>query len=247
MSETFFSAGDIYIDRVESGTRTGFVKIGSGKSMSLKTSGELKEVTSRSPDNYGQVIGSVAIPGKTELKIAHSDFDTENMAIAFLGETEDFNQGSGSYTDEVIAVRKTGKWVELGKRNFSETGFSVKDSTDTEMTKGDDYLVDYAAGLIKPLPGGDISDDENIKVSGTYAALSGVKILGATKPIINAVIRFEGVNLSNGKKCIVNIWETTLQPDSEVDFLSSDFVETSFSGSPKVVQNQKSTFEIVYI
>lgn len=247
MSESFFGSGTIFIDRFdEQGGKTGYIEIGTGKSLSLKSSGELKQLTSRKPGSYGQVIASVGIPGKTELKIGHSDFDAENMAMAFLGEVKDLNQSSGTLTAKEILIPKAGKWVELGFRNFESSGFLVKDASGSALDLDADYVVNYEYGLIKALSSGDITDGEKIKITAKYNAISKKRVLGATKPIIKAAIRFEGVNMENGKKCTVYIWKTTLQPDTDIDFLSEDFLETSLSGSPEVVEGKESTFEIHY-
>lgn len=248
MSEHFLGAGNVYIDRFdENGASTGLIHILSTQSFSLKSSGEKKELKSRSPENYGQVIASVAIPGASELKISHSEFDATNLAMAFLGDTAAYTQEAGTLTTKEIEIKKVGNWFRIGFRNISDTGFAVVDSTDTSLTAGTDFEVNYSAGLIRALNGGGVTDGDVIKVSGSYTPVSGTRIYGATKPIIKGAVHFEGVNLSNGKKCIVDVWKTTLQPDSEVNFLADDFGEISLSGSPEVVLGAASTFEILYI
>jgi len=188
----------------------------------------------------------VTIRGKTDLKISHSDFDSEAMSMAFLGEVEEYNQALGTLTDKEITIPKTGRYYTLGFRNFTSEGFVVKDSADATLALNTDYTVDYSAGLIYAMRGGGIGDGEVIKVSASYNALTGKKIMGATSPSIKAAVRFEGVNLENGKTCSMEIWETTLKPDSEIDFLSDSHVETSLSGSPMVVEGKDSTFEVFY-
>ncbi|MGE4520637.1 MAG: hypothetical protein AB7E04_14140 [Desulfobacteraceae bacterium] len=248
MSEQFFGAGDVYIDRFDdNGNSTGLIHILSTQSFSLKSSGEQKQLKSRSPSNYGQVIASVALPGASELKITHNEFDAENMAMAFLGDTAAYSQEAGTLTTKEVVIKKVGNWFPIGFRDISKEGIAVVDELDAALAEGTDFEINYAAGLIRALSGGSVQDGDLVKVSGTYTAVSGTKIYGATKPIIKGAVHFEGINLSNGKKCVADVWRTTLQPDSEVNFLSDDFGEISLSGSPEVVTGKTSTFEIIYI
>ena len=86
MADSFLGGGDLYIDRLTSaGAVQGYKIAGNATKFALIPESEIKEQTGRGRSNYGQVIASATLPGKTSLKLTLNQLDAENLAIAFLG------------------------------------------------------------------------------------------------------------------------------------------------------------------
>ena len=221
-------SGDIYVDRKDaSGQSTGFVKIGAGK-LEIKPNVEQKELVSKGRDTYGQVLASVSIPKPADFAIEFLEADRQVLAMALMGQDADISVAAGTVTDESVTAH-LGRWSFLDHANVSSV--VVTDSTGaTTYVEGTDYEVDERQGGIRPLPGGSISDGDELLVDYAYGAESGYRIAGMRESIIKMAIRMDGKNLVDGRDCRVVIYEAQVAADEAVDFLSGDFLTTALKG-----------------
>lgn len=238
-------AGDVYIDRLtDAGESTGLRKIGNATLLSLQETTERVQRKSKQRDTYGQALDSVEIKQPTQLAINLDEIDSDNLAIALLGDSATVTQSSGSFVDTLVTV-KIGAWVSIGKRAISAV--TVEEDTDTTPDTyilGTDYELDLRLGMIRALDGGALEDDQVVRVSGTAAAQTVAKVSGAVKPTIRAKIFVDGKNLANGDEIYVTIDETTLTPTSAVDFLSGEFVTLEMTGAPKTLPGKTSPYTV---
>jgi len=246
MSESFLGSGRLLIDRLtDAGVSTGYKVVGGCPKFELHMESEIKEQRSKGRNNYGQVIASATLPGKTNLAITINDLDAENMAMAFMGTKSADNQTAGTVTDEEV-VAHPGYASELEYEAVSSV--VVKDDTDTTTFVEDtDYTVDARLGLITVLAAGNISEGDTLHVDYSYADVTRDKVVGADAPIIRCKLILDGKNMVNGRDVRVIVPKARLKPSSAVDFLSDDFLPLELEGLCEIPAVGEAPFEIIYL
>ncbi|WP_263080125.1 hypothetical protein [Endozoicomonas sp. Mp262] len=157
------------------------------------------------------------VSGVTASLNAH-DFTSDNLALALRAGIEsvavtpvvDEEQASFGIADELIP---------FDKLPDSSQSITVKDSLDTVLTEGDDY-VRVASG-IKVVDGGGI-DNQGVKVSYTPVAASMVQAL------VNSgkefVLFMEGLNdAQEGSPFNIRVHRVKFSPVQNLGFISDDF------------------------
>lgn len=239
-------AGDVYLDRLDAdGNSTGLRKIGNATRFAINEPSERQQRTGRGRDNYGQVLDDVAIKQPSTIALTLDEVDKTNLAFALLGDTAAYSVTGASVTDESITAH-IGAASALEFRNLdSGTPPTVTDSGGTTTyVEGTDYTVDLRLGHITPLEGGSITEAEELLVSYTYLDAAGNKVSGGVQPQIRARVLLDGKNLADGKDILVNVDEARITPDSEVDFLASEFVPLSMTGSMKLLEGKAAPYTV---
>lgn len=241
----FLGAGDLYISRYNptTGRFDPYQGPYEATKFEIKPNVDVKEMTSRGRNTYGQVIESVNLPKAATFTLDLAEINKESLTIALLGEQSAINTAAGTITNEVVTA-KVGSWVPLSKSNFTDTGFVVKDETDAVMTLGDDYEVNYRMGWVKVLPGGTVVDGDEVKVTGSYNATTGTLIRGAVNNEIRARLRLDGVNFVDKAPVIVDVHEGIIAADSALDFLQDDFANLSLPGRLKTPAGYAEPFTV---
>lgn len=236
--------GTLYADQLINGVAQGLEKWPGVARLSITANSELKEAKTKDKDQYGQVVGSAAVNQPADFNLTLTQITGRSLAMALQGSVTTFSQGAGeSIAQDVTA--KIGKFIPLGKRNIAEADFIVTNSAAAvTYVLGTDYRVNYALGLLEILAGGAITEAQALKVTYDYAAVSSVKILGATVPQVKAALMLDGRNLMSGKNTTINIWDVTLTADGEVDFMSDDPIEVQMKGRMSTPAGKSSPFEI---
>lgn len=245
-SRGFLGGGDLYIDRYDPSTGLKIGRMGPYEvvKFEIKPNTELKELTSKGRETYGQVIESVAIAKPADFSITFGEVNREGLTLALLGTQVTLNQGSGTLTDEVTTA-KLGKWVSLSKSNFTTAGFVVKNSAgSTTYVLGTDYEVNYRMGMYRALVGGAITEAQSLKVSGPYNAITGAKISGGTQPQVRAEFVLDGINFADQLPIIVTAWEAVVSPDTAFDFLGDSFGTIPLKGRLKTPSGKAEPFTV---
>jgi len=245
----FLGACDLYIARYDSNTAAFLEFAGpyEASKFEIKPNTDLKEMSSRGRSTYGQVIESVPLPQPSDFTVTLSEVNKESLAMALFGTTSSLTQGSGTISNEAIAVTaaKVDKWLQLSKENFATAGFVVTDvAGTTTYVLGDDYEVNYRLGMIKVLSTGAIPSVTTLHVDGSYNAISGTTIAGATQSQVRAKFKLDGVNFADQLPVIVDVWEGVMTPNSAFDFLSSDFAEIELTGRLKTPVGKTEPFVV---
>jgi len=240
----FLGAGDLYVARYNP-TLGGFEDFDGPFEVSkfeIKPNSDLKEMSSRGRNTYGQVIESVPLPKPADFSLTMAEVNRESLAMALFGTASAVNQGSGNVTDEAV-VAKLAKWVQLSKQNLSETGLVVTNSAaSTTYVLGTDYEVNYRLGMIRALSTGAITEGQSLKVDFTHNAISGTSIAGATQTQVRAKFKLDGVNFAD--QLIVDVHEAILTPDSAFDFLQDEFAEIELKGRLKTPAGKTEPFKV---
>ena len=246
-SRGFLGAGDLYISRYNPalGDFEGLKGPYEATKFEIKPNVELKEMSSRGRTTYGQVIESVAVPQPADFTLEMPEVNKSSLTIALLGTESAVNQGAGTMTDLPVTVKAKDTWLEIGKQNIATAGFVVKNAAgSTTYVQGTDYEVNYRMGWVKVLPGSAILANDILEVSGTYNAVTGTQISGATNSQIRARFVLEGVNFADGLPVIVNVWEAVISADSAFDFLSNDFASINLPGRLKTPAGKQEPFTV---
>ena len=208
---------------------------------------EKKTSQSRSHLDYGQARASVVVPQPTQINIDLSAASVAAFAMQFQGLVQSLTQASGTWTDAEIVVGTHGVWQPLGKRNVSDTGFTVTNAGGaTTYVLGTHYQVNWQRGEIRFLDvSGAPAEGATVEVSGTYNAVDGKKILGGRVTQVRARARWDGRNLVNTEVLEVNVHECVLGTGSGFDFLGADFTAIELNGEIVTPPGFEEGYEIV--
>lgn len=242
-SRGYLGAGDLYLNLLIGGTPQGWVGPYESKKFEIKANAELKEMTSRGRGTYGQIIESVPIPKPFDLNITMSEMGKEGLAIALLGTVGALSQTAGTITNEAVVIRAA-SWTPLSKQNFSGALTVTNVAGTTTYAEGTDYVVNRQLGWIKRVPTGAIADATTVHVDGSYLAITGDSITGASASTIRAMVKLDGINFADQRPNIVTVWEMVVASEAAVDFLGDDFGEIPLSGRMKTPVGYTSPFLI---
>ena len=175
------------------------------------------------------------ISGISASLTAH-DFTAENLAMALRGSAtagstvaiDDEPHTCHGVADELIPLDKI---PDLTK------SITVKDSLDSTLTEGDDYMLTKAG--IKVLEGGGI---DNLGVTVSYTPLASNMVQALIESGKEFVLFMEGLNdAQDGKAFNIRVHRVKFSPVQNLDFISDDFAsipleldvlaDTSITGS----------------
>lgn len=243
----FLGEGDVLFDVWDDDTQAwwdSWKPMGESSKFAIGAQSELKEKESRGRNTRGQIIASVALLKSPEIEIVLDEVNADNIKLAFMGTVSALAQGAGTIVDQVVTA-KLGHWMPLGKRNFATAAFTVKsDDGVTTYGLGTDYEVNYRLGMVRPLAAGTIADAASLKVSGTYAAVSGSVVKGATKAQLRCRLLLDGRNLVDGSDAECEAFEAVLAPEGEFDFKAEDFGSITLKGKLVTPTGKSSPFEV---
>lgn len=228
----FLGAGDLYISRYVNGAFQAYQGPYECTKFEIKPNIELRELTSRGKNTYGQVIESVALQQPADITVDLPEVNKESLAIALLGTTAALAQTAGSLTAEPVTAKLDG-WVAASKAAWTADPTVTNEAGTTTYVLGVDYIVNRDLGWIKALPGGAITDNAVVEISVTYGSISGTEIKGATSADVRARFKLDGKNQADGLPCIVTVHEVVVAADSAFDFLADDFNNVSLPGRMK--------------
>lgn len=170
---------------------------------------------------------------KTTMDIALTldEFDPENVALALMGSTSAYTQGSGTATDTSLgsANVKKGYALDTGKKKITVTG--VKKSPSTALVENTDYTYDAETGLINILTGATaITDGDTALWSGSYAAIASTQIQALANAKIEASLQFRSASDATGPRYIATVWKASLTPEGALSLLTENFGEITLKG-----------------
>lgn len=198
----------------------------------IKPNFEEKVSESRSHLDYGQARASVVLPKPTEITMELSAASTAAMAMQFQGLVAKLSQGAGTITTEEITVSAVGVWLSVGKRNLVEQGFLLApNGAGDPFVLGTHYEVNWLRGEIRILAvNGAPAKGDVVKLTATYQAVDGKKILGGRVTQVRCQARFDGKNMADGAPIEVDIHECVLGANNGFDFLGSGYSAITLTG-----------------
>ena len=198
----------------------------------IKPDFDEKVSESRSHLDYGQARATVILPKPTEVTVELSASSVKALAMQFQGLVQELTQSSGSQTATDLEVTEVGIWLPLGHRNISEAGFVVTNSAaSTTYVLGTHYKVNWLRGEIMFLAvAGAPAKTDTVKVTASWLAVDGKKILGGRVSQVRCHLRLDGQNMVNGEVVEADVNDVALGSKNGFDFLGSNFSAITLSG-----------------
>lgn len=219
-SNLLLGRGKLYFDRWVAGVAQGEAFLGNVESLNLTTTDEIREKYS-SAEASAPLLASVNVRRKVELTAVLSEMFPENLALITMGATSALAQGSGSVSNEIIAVKAKDRWYPTAKRNISSVVVTGPSASPT-YTVTTDYKVDAVEGRIYIVSTGSIPAVGDIEVDYAYAADTSTTVQGGASSSIEGSLRFVG-DPAEGPKLTLQIWHVSLVPDGDLGLISDDF------------------------
>ena len=229
----FLGAGDLYIARFVNGVPGPYEGPYECRQFEIRPNVELKEMTSKGRDTYGQIVETVAVAQPADLTVQMAEVNKESLAIALLGTSAPVNQVGGAISNEPVTLASQGVWYSLTKHSLTGAPVVTNVAGTTTYVNGVDYLIEMQQGWIKSLPGGAIANASTVHVDFTAETTSGTQIRGMTQAQLRARFKLVGKNFADDLPFVVTVHEAVIAADSALDFLQDDFAEITLPGRMK--------------
>lgn len=254
MSNVLLMSGKVLIDRLtDAGASTGYLDPAEVGTLQIEEKTEIKEITSKGRDTYGQVIATVSLKEPAKVKLTLKEVDPNALAVALLGTTAALTQSAAtiSSTPDTFTLIP-GRWVQMGNQNITphvDVTSPIVVQTDVESPATpvaidlDDLEFNYRLGLVK-YTGTTLTAPTAVTATYKCGAAAGTRISGSVKPSVRMKILLDGKNLVNGEDIRVLIDEATLTPASPIDFASDDWAEIELEGSLTTLAGKTSPYTV---
>lgn len=213
----------------------------------IKPNFEEKTSESRSHLDYGQARASVVRPKPTELTIELSAATVEALAMQFQGLVQNLTQASGVFAAVDFTLTALDQWLPLGKRSISDVGLEFTNAAgDVTYVLGTHYEVNWLRGLVRfhSAAAGAPAAAATLKLTGTYGAVDGKKILGGRVTQVRCQAQFDGQNMVDGSPVEADVHECVLGANNGFDFLGSDYSSITLSGKIVTPAGKTEGYEI---
>jgi hypothetical protein len=94
------------------------------------------------------------------------------------------------------------------------------------MVLNTDYSLNSEFGLVRPIPGGAINDDDDVTVDWEQPLvnISQLQIAKLASPIVHVLYLADDANAdADGAKDRIEIWRANVAPEGELSLISDDF------------------------
>jgi len=231
-------SGTIYAAPVDSmGVLTGPLRrTGNLYPLKINVSTKNKKQTSKEHDRSGQTISSLSAIEEVVGECVLRQMTARSFAWAVAGSESLMVGDGGDVVDEEITALGAGDYMSLAHKKASAV--VIKNAAgDTTYIEGVDYILNGALGIFTIVDSGEITKDDALKVSYSYAAASGYQIKIATNPTIRLYLRGSLVDDFTGAQIELELYMVTItspdginlisEPDTEYEELSLDLsIET---------------------
>lgn len=234
MSKGIAYKGDVYMRLFENGVLSPKIigPIG-GTKLSLKNNSEQKQRFGKGRDNFGLQTGALTVPAPTDVTVGFNEVPAEMLAMLFSGTSSALSETGGTVTAESITLVKD-VWVKTAQRNISLSAI-------TGLVLGTDFIEHPRLGAIKALTVGAVGVQS---LNYTYSGITGTRILGGMKSLIEVEVTFDGLNLEDSSETFFRIPKVPLTSNTDIDFLAGDYVDAEMSG--KAIKLSSEAGEIIF-
>ncbi|WP_295445131.1 hypothetical protein [uncultured Thiodictyon sp.] len=250
-AQAYAFAGTLYIDRLtDAGVSTGFLRVSNATKLAISETTDIKTLTSRMRETYGQIIATVSVKKPATLKLTLDQIDKDKLALALLGSVTNLAQTAGTVSSGTPTTLTLipGRSVRMPHANItanSAGSLIVVATTDTVPVTVPitDLSFNLRLGLVEYV-GDSLIAATPVTMSYKYGDVAGFTISGSTCPSIKVGLLLDGINLVDGTNCEVWIDEATLTPSSEVDFLSDSFMSLEMTGQMRTISGKTCPYTV---
>lgn len=227
----YVGAGHVLVDRFDAdGNRTGYRHLRNVDSLSIATTvDKIKKKSAMTGTR--STLAEVVIGTEGLVTLVLSEYDPENLALAFRGSTAEFTQNADpGLSDQPInggAALKFDVWYDLGKEMLSDV---VINQGASPLTLTTDYLLDAEAGMVLILSAGGGAEAVTTW-DGDAGAIASIVVSGLNAGKILGALRFlSASDQAHGPRYKVDIHKVELAPDGELGFISEEFGSFTLKG-----------------
>lgn len=214
-------------DRWAGGIKQGYMDAFNVTALTItKPDPDVKQRISRMAESYGQALGAVSVPKPEELAFTTDSLPAQYLAMALLGVPAPIAQTAATDAAGTF-VAKLDTWIPAS--HVELTAFAIAGKTADGADP--DYIVNLAAGLVKPLSTGTIADGETVNYTLSAPARSGSEIVAGTQSLIQLSLIGSGINADTGKRCGLEIYKANVSPSGGLSFIADDYISVQFKGT----------------
>lgn len=200
-----------------------------------------EERISKRRSDYGQKIKVVMGSKTQEGKLVLTDFNADNLNMAFLGESALINNASGTVADEEVIVKK-GQLSRLAHRLVSDVVVESLATGGITYDAGTDYEVDVNFGFIR-IPENSTIPDGSVFVSYSHAAEKGFSVKADVKKIIEAKLVFSGRDLARDNRLVeITIHKANLVLSGDLPIIADKMATLELKVDVLAVNNESVTY-----
>jgi len=238
-ADVYIGRGKVYVDRLDANrARTGERLVGVCDAFTIQTSDEVRDKYDTTQAT-SPLLKSVNGRRTTEISMLLSEWNPENLELAFMGTRTSYQQTGASATNYVppAARVKKGYWFPLEdpigtpRRSVSTVVVTGPSATPVYVA-GTDYIVDTVIGRIYVIPAGAIANGGGLEVDFAYATIAAdvqPYVRGGVSNFIEAYVRVVG-EPATGPTQHVQVWIASLSPDGELPLFGDDYGEFRIRG-----------------
>lgn len=222
--------GSLLLDLLDdNGQPEGLEFLGNANSISISAEVTDVELFS-STEKSGALIDRAVLRTAYSLSVSLNEFTLNNLKLFLKGEDNVVQQAAQSQESVTITGAKVGKYYETGFRRI--TSVVVNQGSLGPFVEGTDYEVNSEFGIIRILPGGTITDDDDLTVAFEAPAvqINQVRIARKASSVGRLLYLADDANNSGAAaKDRLEVWKVDVAPDGELNFVGDDYGAFSLS------------------
>lgn len=214
--------GSLLLDQLVAGVAQGFDFAGNCSAIAIAA-----EVTTVS--KFSSTQASAPQIGRATTQVAYNmtatldEFNFSMLKKFLLAEENTSQQSLNAAASLQIADVVVGRYYQLGARQVSSVVVAVGS---TAMVLNTDYSLNSEFGIVRPIPGGAIQDDDTLDIDWSQAALSisQLRIAKVASPVCHLLYLSDDANAdAAGAKDRLEVWRVNIAPSGELNLISDDF------------------------
>lgn len=214
--------GSLLLDQLIAGVAQGFDFAGNCSAITIAA-----DVTT--VQKFSSTQASAPLIGRSVTQVAYNmtatldEFNFSMLKKFLLAEEATANQALDAAATLQIADVVVGRYYQLGARQVSAVVVNVGS---TLMVLNTDYTLNSEFGIVRPIPGGAILDDDTLDVEWSQAALAitQLRLAKVASPVCHLLYLSDDANADGAAaQDRLEVWRVNIAPEGELNLISDDF------------------------
>lgn len=206
---------------------------------------DINVVSRRRGARFNQPVHKDTLPGSTDVTMGVLELPPLLLARILFGEGSTSIVAAGTVTDAAFEATKIGVPLQLPHRLLTDTAEVIKKGADT-LVAGTDYRIDRRRGQIIFLEGGEVEEGDALTRSYAYGAQVSTTIIGGATPTKSFYLTGDMEDRINGGDGELTVPEVRLTVDGDVDWLSLEPIEATFTGTAVIADGESAPYTFVF-